>query len=366
MIKEMSNFNYYNPTKIYFRPDGVDLIGKIIKNDYGFKTVYLVYGSSALKNKVVDKVTLSLKAEEVEFKEYTGILPNPDIEDVLKMKEECLKLKPELIIALGGGSIMDACKLLANLYFYTGNPLDFNKHVVLPLHALPVCTIPTIAASGSEMSSSCVISSRETGFKNGFNSHTNYPLFSLVDPTLTYSVNSKQTSYGLVDMFSHSFERYFSLSNELEPSDMLALSAMKQIVDLSKTVLDNPHDYQARRAVMILSTISHNGFTDFGKTKKFIIHAAEHYLSGKYPTLAHGQGIALLLTEFIKINKSNKDIYDKAIKLGEFIFNADSFEKTISKIDFWLNSLDIINDIKLLPEKITDEDIKKAYKYLKV
>lgn len=366
MIKDEVDFTFYNPTKIYFRPNGVDEIGKIIEKDYGFKKVFFIYSASSIKYKVSDKVIASLKKYNIEYEGYYGIEANPDISDVLNMKDLIKKFKPELIIALGGGSIMDSAKLLAHLYYYEGNPLDFNKHVVEPICALPVCTIPTIAASGSEMSSSCVISDRRTGFKNGFNSSTNYPLFSLLDPTLTYTVNSRQTSYGLVDMFSHSFERYFSISNEYEPSDLLALSIMKEIVDISSKVLNNPTDYQIRRAVMLLSTISHNGFTDFGKNKRFIVHRAEHYLSGIYPTLAHGQGIALLLSKFLTVNKDNEDIYKKTIEFGKYIFNINTFEETISSLDNYLKTLDIAHDFDSLDIKISKEDINKAIEYLKV
>ena len=368
MIKKETDFNFYNPTRIYFRPNGLNNIGKIIKDDYNFKRIFLVYGSSSIKNGWLNTIKDSLKEKFINYREYTGISANPDIEDVLKMKEIIKDYEPELILAVGGGSIIDSCKLLAHLYYYEGNPLDFNKHVVEPIHALPVATVITLPASGSEMSSSCVISCRETGFKNGFNSDTNYPLFSLLDPTLTYTVSSRQASNGLVDMFSHSFERYFSISNEIEPIDSVALSVMKEIVNISKDVLEKLNDYQVKRALMILATIAHNGFTGFGKTKKFIVHRAEHYLSGKYPTLAHGQGIALLLPEFLILNIDNIDIYNKTLKMGEYCFNLKnkSFDDVIYKLNEWLYSLDIKHSFTELEEKISEEDIKQSYSYLKI
>ena len=135
------------------------------------------------------------------------------------MVEETKEFRPDLILAAGGGSVLDAAKSVAHGYYYDGDPLDFNKHLVEPLHALPVATILTLAASGSEMSDSCVVSDRKHNFKSGFNSPTNYPLFSLMDPSLTLSVPPYQVGVGLADMFCHSFERYYSASHEFEPTD---------------------------------------------------------------------------------------------------------------------------------------------------
>lgn len=368
MDTKYKDFTYYCPTRIYYKVDGAKSVGSIIKNDYGFESVFVVCSSSSIKSKLIDKVTSSLQDEGIKYLTYTNILANPDIEDVLKMKEIIVDFKPELILAVGGGSVIDSSKLLAHLYYYEGNPLDFNKRVVKPINALKVATILTISASGSEMSSSCVISDRKTNFKGGFNSDTNYPLFSILDPTLTYSVSGKQTGYGLVDMFSHSFERYYSYSFEIEPSDYLSLATMKGIIDISSSVLKNKEDYQARRAMMLLGSISHNGFTDFGKNKKFVIHPAEHYLSGKYPTLAHGQGIALLLIPFLEVNKDNKVIYNKTIQLGKKIFSLlnPSFEDVLISIKKWLDSLPIASSFDDLDIKISKEDIDIAIKKLKI
>lgn len=368
MDTKYKDFTYYCPTKIYYRVNGAESVGSIIKNDYGFEKVFVVCSSSSIKSKLIDKVISSLKEENIKYLTYTNIIANPDVEDVLKMKEMIVDFKPELILAIGGGSVIDSCKLLAHLYYYDGNPLDFNKRVVKPINALKVATILTISASGSEMSSSCVISDRKTNFKGGFNSDTNYPLFSILDPTLTYTVSLKQIGYGLVDMFSHSFERYYSYSLEIEPSDYLALATMKGIIDVSYLVLKNKEDYQASRAMMLFGSISHNGFTDFGKNKKFIVHPAEHYLSGKYPILAHGQGIALLLIPFLEVNKDNKVIYNKTIQLGKVCFSSSNptYDDVLKSIKNWLDSLPIASSFDKLDIQISKEDIDIAIKKLKI
>ncbi len=366
----MSNldFTFCCPTKIYLRDHGVAQIGTIIKKDYSFKRVFFVYGSKSIKaNGTYQKITNSLKENRIEFTEYSGIQANPDVEDVIRMREKALQFQPDLILACGGGSVLDAAKSLAHAYYYEGNPLDFNKHIVTPLHALPIATIITLSASGSEMSDSCVISDRKHHFKGGFNIGSNYPLFSLLDPSLTLSVPPYQIGVGLADMFSHSMERYFSPSHELEPCDELALGIMKSIVDTSKAVLKDPSDILARRAMMIDGALAHDGFTSFGKNKQFIVHKAEHRLSGIYPELAHGQGIALLLAPYLSLNIEL--FHNKLVRFGQAVFSLKDEATASDAIDAlkaWIGTLPIAHSFEDLPFVIEEKDLEKAYTTLKL
>lgn len=362
-------FNFCAPTKIYFRPGGVSLIGKILKEDYHFKKVFLVYGGSSLKKSgAYDKIISSLKEFGIGFEEYGNISANPDVEDVDKIVTRMRKDPPDLILAAGGGSVIDCAKCAAHAFYYDGDPIDFSKKTVYPLHALPVATILTLSASGSEMSDSAVISDRRKGYKGGYNTTSNYPLFSLLDPELTCSVPLYQTGIGLVDMFSHSMERYFTPSNEIEPCDALALAVMREMVELTPRLFQNPEDYEARRAMMILGSLSHNGITSYGKKgKRFIVHQAEHRLSGKYPTFPHGQGIALLLVPYLEINQK---LYAEKIKrMGREVFalpKSASARRSICALKDWLSSLPIYHTFEECPENILENDLKKAYEMLKV
>ena len=361
------DFTFCCPTKIYFRENGVSLIGKIIKEDYGFHKVYFIYGGHSLKKSgAYDKIVSSLQENGIEYKEYSGISANPDIKDVRKMVAEVKVFQPDLILAAGGGSVLDASKSVAHCYYYEGDPLDFNKHLVKPLHALPVATILTLAASGSEMSDSCVISDYEHHFKNGFNSVTNYPLFSLMDPALTLSVPPYQVGVGAADMFSHSLERYLSPSHEQEPCDDLALAVMKNIVEVSYKVLANPEDIEARRTMMICGSLAHDGFTNYGKPKQFIIHKAEHKLSGAYPLLTHGQGIALLMPRYLEINKTL--FKEKILRLGEVVFSvkSTSASRSIQALKDWLLALPIYHSYQELPFTVDTKEIEKAEAILKI
>ncbi len=363
-----NDFDFCCPTRIYFRENGLSLIGKIIKEDYHFSKVYLIYGGHSLKKmKAYDKVVASLNEYGIEFIEYSGIEANPDIKDIRIMVQEAKKFQPDLILACGGGSVLDAGKSVAHGFYYEGDPLDFNKHVVKPLHALPVGTILTLAASGSEMSDSCVVSDREHNFKCGFNSITNYPLFSLMDPYLTLSVPAYQVGVGLADMFCHSFERYFSPSREIEPSDDFALMVMKNIVLLTPKILSNLDNVEYRRDMMILGTLAHNGFTNYGKAKIFLVHKGEHILSGIYPQLTHGQGIALLMREFLSMNKIK--LKEKILRFGKEVFSlpsSSSLNSVISAMDKWINSLPIAHSFEELPFEVKEEALVKAKKAMKI
>ncbi len=362
------DFDFHCPTRIFFRVNGVSQIGKIIHEEYGFHKVYLVYGGNSLKKSgAYDRIIASLKENHLEFEEYSGIEANPDIEDVRKMVLEVKKYRPDIILAAGGGSVVDAAKSVCHGYYYDGDPLDFNKHIVKPLHALPLATIITLAASGSEMSDSCVISDRKHNFKSGFNSVTNYPLFSLMDPALTVSVPLYQTGVGLADMFCHSFERFFSASHDFEPSDGLALSVMKDIVRVTPLVLSDPKNIEARRDMMILGTLAHNGFTNYGKGKIFIVHKAEHYLSGVYPKLTHGQGIALLMPLYLQVNKTK--LKEKISTFGTYVFSLRkgcSANSVIKSLQQWIDSLPIAHTFEELDFPIDDQDIQKAKKLLRL
>lgn len=339
----LEEWSFICPTKLYFKEDGLGEIGKIVK-DEGHSRIVLLYGrSSFVKSGSLEIVTNSLKTNGIEYISFGGIEANPDIEFVRSIVKEVKDYKPDLVLACGGGSVIDTAKSLAHAYYYKGDALDFNRHNVQATKALPIGTVLTLSAAGSEMSSSCVMSERATNFKLGFNSPTNYPQFSLLIPSLTYAVSPFQTACGLVDIISHSFERYFCSSHKFELSDYLALSVIKSIVELSGTVLKNPNDYEARRNMMLCGLFSHNGWTGIGKVTKMPVHAVEHILSGQHPEIAHGQGLRVLMVEFLKIN--SKVLEEKILKFGSFVFNVCSVEETITSLENYFNSLPMENTL---------------------
>ena len=340
----MEEWTFICPTKIYFKNDGLKDIGNIIK-DNNYSKIFLIYGKdSFIKSGNYNTVTTSLKENKIEFKEASGVGANPDISFVREVSKTVKEYNSDLILACGGGSVIDAVKSIAHAYYYDKDPLDFNKKIAIPTKSLPLGVVLTLSASGSEMSNSCVISDRENNFKGGFNHYTNYPTFALLDPTLTYSVSPFQTACGLVDILSHSFERYFCTSQKFELSDYLALSVIKQIIELSQTVMNNPNDYEARRAMMLCGSFSHNGWTGFGKTTKMHCHGIEHTLSGRHPEIAHGEGLRFLLAEFIKVNYDL--LKDKIAKFGKFVFDENDPSMVYNRLEKYFSTLPLRHSMR--------------------
>jgi alcohol dehydrogenase YqhD (iron-dependent ADH family) len=341
----MEDLYYKCPTGVWFVSEAMKKAGKII-SEAGYKKVCLLYGGHSLKASGNYEILISsLKDNHLAFMEKGGIKPNPEISFVREILPEVREYKPDLILAVGGGSVIDTAKSLSSAYFYDGDPLDFNKHTAKPQKSLPLAVILTISAAGSEMSDSCVMSDYESGFKGGFNDLHNRPAFSLEDPALTEDVSLFQTSCGLVDIISHSFERYFSPSQKYEVCDLLALSVIKDIVEITPVLLQDPKNYEARRSMMTASTVSHNGWTSFGKKMRFPCHAVEHEMSGKMPSLPHGLGLRFLLPEFLKINQGT--LKDKIFEFGRFVFQTegDSVSDAIYAFRKYLDQLPLPHDM---------------------
>lgn len=321
----MIDFNFISPTKIYFGSNKEDLIGQICLEG-GYKRVYIVIGQGSVKrNGLLKKVEDSLTASNIKYKVLEGVRPNPTIDLCHKGIEEARIFAPNLILAIGGGSVVDTAKNIAVGYFYSGDSFDFNLHKVKPTKALPVGVILTIAASGSELSTSCVIQDDEKQIKQGFNDDIVRPVFAIENPKLTYSVSKVQTAYGIVDIMMHTLERYFNYSSENEPADGFAEALLKSVIKAAKVVMKNPTDYDARAVIMLMSSLSHNGLTSIGKNGAFFVHPIEHAVSAVYPSVAHAAGLAVLFPAWAKYYV-NYDV-DKFDKLARNVFGLNKRDK---------------------------------------
>ena len=290
----MIDFNFVIPTKIFFGVDKEKEVGKIIK-DYGFSKVLVHYGkSSIVKSGLLDVVLNSLKENNIDYVLQGGVEPNPKLSFVKETIELARRENIDFILAVGGGSVIDSTKSVAAGFYYDGDPFDFNLKKAELVKNLPFGTILTISAAGSELSTSCVISDEETKIKRGFNNELNRPLFSIMNPKLTYSVSPYQTACGIVDIMMHTLERYFSKSSEIELSDDLSIGLLKNVYQAGRKVMSNPEDYDARANLMLASSISHAGYTSIGKNYTMPVHQLEHVLSGVYDHVAHGAGLSVL------------------------------------------------------------------------
>ena len=320
----MKDFNFVSPTRIHFGKNAMNFLSEEIKNKY--KKVLLVYGQNSIKKiGVYDAVISQLSSANIEYFEISGVRPNPEI---FKVKEG-LKLVREhgidLILAVGGGSVIDTAKSIAASFYYDGDPFDLNLHKVKPEKALPLGVVLTISASGSELSDSCVVMDDSTKVKQGFNSDVVRPAFAIMNPEYTYSVSKYQTGCGIVDIISHSLERYFSPSENLEVSDSLALSIMKDTIEAGKVAIKDPNNYDARAALMLLGAYSHNGLTSLGKEKQMPIHKMEHAFSAYDIRIAHGAGLSILIPAWMEA--SYKNDVDKFARFTIEIFGVEEKNK---------------------------------------
>lgn len=290
----MLDFTYYAPTKVFFGKDTHKKTGEIIKN-LGYKKIMLQYGKGSIKKSgLYDEIMTSLKENGIEVVEMGGVEPNPKISFVRKAIETARREKVDMILAVGGGSTLDSSKYTATGAKYDGDVWDFPTRKATPVDGLPVGCVLTIAAAGSEMSSSAVISNEELHMKRGYNSDFNRCKFAICNPELTYSVSQYQTSCGIVDIMSHTMERYFSVCAPTDLTDRIAESLLKSVIASGKVLMEKPDDYEARATVMWASSLSHNDLTGCGRQNVLAVHQLEHALSGEYQEIAHGAGLAVL------------------------------------------------------------------------
>lgn len=291
----MDNFIYETPTKVYFGKDEEMKIGKIIREFHPKKVLIHYGGGSVRKTGLLDRVEGYLNAEGIPFVELGGVVPNPELPLVREGIALGRREGVDFVLAVGGGSVMDSSKAIAN---GIANPetdvWDFSLGKALPTRTLPKGAILTLAAAGSEMSASCVITNPETGEKRGFNSSCNRMNFAIEDPVLTYTVSPYQTACGAVDIAMHTMERYFCPGEDTYLTDAIAEAVIKSVRKASADCLKNPEDYAARGNMMWASSLAHNGLTQCGRTFQMAVHQLEHEVSGMYPKIAHGAGLAAL------------------------------------------------------------------------
>ncbi|MCR4649423.1 MAG: iron-containing alcohol dehydrogenase [Lachnospiraceae bacterium] len=291
----MDNFIYETPTKVYFGRETENMVGKLIK-ETGAKKVLIHYGgSSAIKSGLIDRVKKLLEEESLEYVELGGVLANPELSMVRKGIEICKENNVDFVLAIGGGSVLDSAKDIAN---GVANPdvdvWDFSTQKASPKASLKKAAILTISAAGSEMSNSCVITNSETKEKRGYGSSFNRMDFAIENPELTYTVNAYQTACGAVDIAMHTIERFFCPGEDTYLTDAVAIAVIKSVMKAGVDSINDPEDYTARANMMWASSLAHNGLTQCGRSFQLVVHQLEHELSGMYPSIAHGAGLAAL------------------------------------------------------------------------
>lgn len=294
----MNNFWFSLPTEIFFGKGQISVLGKTLKKD-GCKKALLAYGHGSIKkNGVYDHIVNELNAHSIPFVELSGIDPNPRISTVSKGAQICRENSVDFIIAAGAGSVIDCCKAIAVARYYNGDPWDFFTRKTSIKKALPICSVLTLAATGSEMNGGAVISNESTGEKLSTGSMKMKPRFSILDPEYTFSVPKDQTAAGIADIMSHVFEQYFSYP-AVTLQDYLSEAVLKTVIKYGTVATEEPENYEARANIMWAGTIALNGILGAGKDGDWATHMIEHELSAKYD-ITHGIGLAILTPHWMK------------------------------------------------------------------
>lgn len=294
----MNNFNFYSPTEFVFGKGRENDAGKYVKK-YGGKKVLIHFGGqSAQKSGLLDRVKASLENEGIPYKELGGVKPNPRDSLVYKGIELCRNEDIDFILAVGGGSVIDSAKAIAMGVVYDGDFWDFYSGKQ-PEKALPVATVLTIAAAGSEGSGDSVITKEDGMLKRGAGSDVLRPRFSIMDPELTQTLPAYQTACGATDIMAHVFERYFTNTTEVEITDRLCEAVLLTMVKETPRVIADPNNYQARANIMWAGTVAHTNIVGVGREQDWNSHGIEHELSAMYDC-AHGAGLAVIMPAWME------------------------------------------------------------------
>jgi len=294
----MDNFDFRNPTKIVFGKGTESRVGE--ETAVYSKKILLHFGGGSVKaSGLYDRVTASLKKAGVEWVDLGGVKPNPRLSLVHEGVRLCKEHKLGFVLAIGGGSVIDSAKAIAMGAMIDGDVWDFYLGKGEPKAALPIGTVLTIAAAGSEASTGTVITNETGLLKRAVNSELLYPRFSILNPEMAFTLPPFQVACGAADIMAHLMERYFTMVSHVDFTDRLLEATMKTIILKAPLVLANPRDYDAWAEFMWAGTIAHNNLLNTGRTGDWASHDIEHEISGIYD-VAHGAGLAVVFPAWMK------------------------------------------------------------------
>ena len=324
----MNNFIYNIPTKVYFGENQFSHLPEELKK-FGNRVLVTYGGGSIKKIGLYDKVMDEMKKAGLEVFELSGIEPNPRIDSVRKGAQMCKEHNIDVLLAIGGGSTIDATKFMAAGACVDHDPWDFFNEKRAPINeALPIVTILTLSATGSEMDSAAVISNPETNDKIGRLDPHVLPRVSFLDPTLTYSVNQYQTACGSVDIMSHIIEVYFNMEPDLYMLDTFMEGMLKTVVKYAPIAMQQPDNYEARANLMWTSSWAINGFINGGRAKAWSCHPMEHQLSAVYD-ITHGLGLAILTPRWMEYCLDENNV-SKYVQFAVNVFGVDANQEPMA------------------------------------
>ncbi len=354
----MQNFIAYIPTQLHF---GKGVIKGLPEAALPFgKKVLLMYGKgSVLKNGSYDNTIEQLKIAGMEIFEYDGIKSNPVVEDVDAAAELGIGKKVDMIVAVGGGSVIDSAKITAICIHDRAKAWDVVKRKVVPTGAIPLITVLTLAATGTEMNSVAVLQNHKTDEKLGYGHLSMYPKHSFLDPGYTLSVPANYTAFGVVDLVAHCLEAWFG-AGDASLSDRFVIAIIKEAMEFGPQLMDNLSDYDLRARIMWAATNALNGLTSYGRVSgDWAVHGLGHVLSYLYDT-PHGASLSIVYPAWLRIMKER--IPERISQLGVQLFNENDPEKTIFKLETFFSALG--SPVRLSDIGKNDKDIEEIIKIM--
>ncbi|MBR0399393.1 MAG: iron-containing alcohol dehydrogenase [Mogibacterium sp.] len=357
----MAIMEYYTPTHVYFGSGAADKAGEVLKAA-GASRVLLHFGTGSVKRSgLLERVEKDLTAHGIEFVELGGVVPNPRVSLVRKGIELVKEKGIDFIFAVGGGSVLDSAKAIGYGAYAGGDVWDFYCGKRKVEGTVPVGTILTLSATGSEMSDSSVITNDETEitYKRGCNTDYGRVRFALLDPELTYTVSAYQTASGSTDIMMHTLERYFHQGYALDMTDQLSFALLKEVMNSAPKAIETPDDYDARANLMWAGSISHNGLMAAGNSNKgdWACHQIEHELSAEFD-VAHGAGLAAVWGSWARYVLDVDP--SRFAKLGQGVFGIDDPVKTIECFEEFFRSINMPTDLKGLGLDFDEAACRKA------
>ena len=294
----MNNFQYYAPTKVVFGRGTEEQTGELVRAFGGSRALVHYGGGSVVKSGLLARVLASLERAGVTYVELGGVVPNPRLSMVRKGIELCRAEGVDFLLSVGGGSVIDSCKAIGYGLCYDGDVWDLYERKATPTASMPMGCVLTLAATGSEMSDSSVITNEDGWKKRGLSNDLSRQRFAVLNPELTFTLPAWQTASGCADILSHTLERYFSSPMDAEPTDSIAEGLLRSVIEMAKRAVRNPEDYDARAAIMWAGSLSHNDLTGCGRgtggrAGDWACHQLEHELSGMFD-VTHGAGLAAI------------------------------------------------------------------------
>ena len=361
----MKDFIYYAPTEVVFGQESEEKVALLTKNYGGTKVLVHYGGQSAVRSGLLDKVCGLLKEGGIEYVTLGGVVPNPRLSLAQKGIELCRKEGVDFILAVGGGSVIDSAKCIAYGVCYEGNVWDFYTGKAQPTAMLPVASVLTIPAAGSEMSEASVITNEDGDVKLGYSNAMARPKFAIMNPCRTFSLPPYQTAAGVADMMMHTMERYFTKDDDMDLTTDLAEAVLRRMKTAVFAVLKNPEDYRNRAQIMWGGSIAHNGLTGCGISDDWATHQLEHELSGMFD-VTHGAGLAAVWPSWARyvMHENLRRFVRFAVNVMDVDNDDTDPEETalrgIEAMERFYHAIGMpINIRELIGREITDDEIRE-------